>query len=564
MSMKNRKRWRAVGVIVSVALLSTFACDNGVNPSEQTQGGSLRIVVATVSGMNLGPDIDMEPHSYTIRGSGPHDEVFEVQTAQGETRVVGLTQGTWTVGVEASNNSGVLVGEGLGTVTVNRDSEQQLPIVVRPLAGPGTLELDVSWQSSELNEPAVAANLIGYDRSNVELPFLVANDRAEFSDNQIRAGYYTLALQLNDGDSVVAGAVTTVRIAEGARTEGSFRFVDVNSPAGELELVITPDLDEPLRPTISGAPEQVDPGQSFTAQAAVGNAGTAEVFFLWYLDGTAVGSGNTLQLGDQLSAGNYRLDLVSYTGDGRRAGSVSHNFLVREIATTPNPPEPVYDFIDTFDSGSIDTSVWQVATWVEHDGQTSWDRTYIEDGKLNLVFVYDPEYFAETGRYKSAAIQTRRNDFGYGRWEARLKPSDVPGVLNSMYTIDWRDSGNMTRQEVDIEFLTYTFDETSGEVWFAVHARGLQSRGLSVPLNFDPSADFHVWGFDISPERIQWFVDDQVLYTYRYADEAITIDAPYALKFNVWTKSAWINGPPAPNVETVYQIDWVRFTPYTP
>jgi len=38
---------------------------------------------------------------------------------------------------------------------------------------------------------------------------------------------------------------------------------------------------------------------------------------------------------------------------------------------------------------------------------------------------------------------------------------------------------------------------------------------------------------------------------------------PYQLKFNVWSAEKWINGPPEPDVEAVYLIDWIRFTPYT-
>ncbi|GEM_PF-1241542 len=219
------------------------------------------------------------------------------------------------------------------------------------------------------------------------------------------------------------------------------------------------------------------------------------------------------------------------------------------------PAEPQDgSFFDDFEGDQIDSSKWQVATWTEHGGQTGRDRTYVEDGKLHLVFIND----SEEG-YLSAAIQTW-DTFLYGRWEARLKPSDVPGVLNSMYTIDW-DGGDGTRQEVDIEFLTYTFGDDSGEVHLAVHAANLDSWDSNIVLDFNPSDDFHVWGFDITPEYIQWFVDEQVLYTYYYDEKPVTVDTPYQLKFNVWSQHNWIQGPPEADVETVYQIDWIRFTP---
>ena len=236
-----------------------------------------------------------------------------------------------------------------------------------------------------------------------------------------------------------------------------------------------------------------------------------------------------------------------------------------ESTGPPAPPSPDgASFFDDFDAAEVDDSVWKVADWVEHGGQTSPERCYLENGHLKMVFIND-----STHGYLSSAIQTRK-EFLYGRWEARLKPSSVPGVLNSMYTIDWDDISNAgstsdgTKQEIDIEFLTYSFTGNDGRVHYAVHASGLPSTATKpdILLGFDPSADFHVWGFDITPDKIEWFVDDRVLWAYVYAEKAIVIDAHYMLKFNVWSMERWINGPPVPNTENVYLIDWVRFIPY--
>ena len=228
------------------------------------------------------------------------------------------------------------------------------------------------------------------------------------------------------------------------------------------------------------------------------------------------------------------------------------------ISTTPS-------FEDNFDS-SINNEVWQVAGWVEHGGKTSPDRCYTADGKLNMIFRYDPSLVSVTNTgFLSAAIQTRKS-FLYGRWEARLKPSPVTGVLNSFYTIDWGD-GSGTKQEIDIEFLTFAFRSGSGKVHYAIHADGRTSTDTNpdIVLNFNPSDDFHVYGFEITPEHVEWFVDDKVLYTYKYSGNSITINAPYQLKLNVWSQNGagtWIKGPPSANTDCIYQIDWIRFYPY--
>ncbi len=261
--------------------------------------------------------------------------------------------------------------------------------------------------------------------------------------------------------------------------------------------------------------------------------------------------------------------LISFTGLIILIGCSSNkkpNIIPRpEPTPLPSIAPGAETFRDDFNGSSIDTETWLVADWKEHGGQTGEERCYQKDGYLNLVFINDPQK-----GFLSAALQTKAT-FGYGRWEARLKPSQVPGVLNSMYTIDWDNfetqaPSDGTKQEVDLEFLTKDFGTNYGKVHFAVHQAGHQSftTNPDIELNFNPAADFHIWGFEITPQQIRWFVDNQVLQTYTYSDPAsdITINSPYQLKFNVWSAKKWIEGPPAPGTKCVYQIDWIRFIPY--
>ena len=90
-------------------------------------------------------------------------------------------------------------------------------------------------------------------------------------------------------------------------------------------------------------------------------------------------------------------------------------------------------FFDDFNEAELDSSVWEVADWVEHGGQTSPERCYPQDSNLKMAFINDWQE-----GYLSAALQTRE-EFLYGRSEARIKPSSVPGVINSMSAINWDD-----------------------------------------------------------------------------------------------------------------------------
>jgi len=213
-------------------------------------------------------------------------------------------------------------------------------------------------------------------------------------------------------------------------------------------------------------------------------------------------------------------------------------------------------FREDFTNTKIDESVWQIGTWTEHGGQLGRERCFVKDGYLNMQLIN------EDNTIKSSAIQTR-STFLYGKWEARLKISSVSGVLNSFYTIDWRD-GKGTRQEIDIEFLTYSFKGSSGEVHFAVHAAGRKSfeTNPDIKLSFNPSSDFHVWGLEVTPEHLEWSVDGKSLLVYKYKEHDVKIDSPYMLKLNTRTQKNWINGPSEEGVLSTYLIDWIQFTPH--
>ncbi|MFP4662329.1 MAG: family 16 glycosylhydrolase [Halanaerobiales bacterium] len=256
---------------------------------------------------------------------------------------------------------------------------------------------------------------------------------------------------------------------------------------------------------------------------------------------------------------------VSLSGNPKTTVLIDKDKIITAVFVEDNEePEPDdYDFFDNFDGDSVDTSKWLVAGWVEHGGQTSRDRVYTEDGKLVMVFEYDTDYYNENGLYKSSAMQTRRDDFRYGRWEARLKAVETDGVLPTMYTIDWRDESIRTCQEIDIELVSTNIGDDYSEVHLALHGKDFKSWSTDIELPFNPAADYHIWGFDITEDRVQWFVDDIILYEYFYDDKTGVIDAPYTLKFNFWSNAGhWIQGPPVENTEIYYNIDWVRFTSY--
>lgn len=200
---------------------------------------------------------------------------------------------------------------------------------------------------------------------------------------------------------------------------------------------------------------------------------------------------------------------------------------------------------------------WRVATWKQNGAQMDPARC-ATDGKgmlVQTVLAGEP--------YRGGSMQTA-GEYGYGKWVARLRPSSVPGVLNSMFTMDWDDQTTEVEHdgskfEVDIEFLTYTFAPGKGKVHLAVHAPGKKNAFVAdVPLEFNPSDDFHEWGFEILPDRIAWHVDGKELRSFARPAE-LKFPPGYEFFFNSWTRPKWIKGPP--DEDARYLIDWVRFYP---
>jgi len=203
---------------------------------------------------------------------------------------------------------------------------------------------------------------------------------------------------------------------------------------------------------------------------------------------------------------------------------------------------------------------WHVATWRQNGTQMAPERC-ATDGKGLLVQTVLAGEPAQGG-----SLQTR-SEYRYGRWVGRLKPSSVPGALNSFFTDDWDDlttedkNNDGTKLEIDIEFVTANFGPgKKGQVEFAVHSLG-RKRGLGkvVDLDFNPSDDFHVWGIDILPDGIAWHVDGKVIHSYKCPPGETIPDVGHELFMNSWTARKWIKGP-AP-ADAKYHIDWVRFYP---
>jgi len=177
---------------------------------------------------------------------------------------------------------------------------------------------------------------------------------------------------------------------------------------------------------------------------------------------------------------------------------------------------------------------------------------------------------------------SRVRTFGFGSYRAGMKVSPPTqggvGVCNALYIYT-------PQCELDIEFLSANQGRTpgTGQVEMAVHDHTyVPGNRISlvkyVNLAFDPSREFHVYGFDWQPGRVEFYVDDRPVALIRTGDQGrIVINgvpqyAPLklpsasnlvsdALRLSNWTDlAAWCGV--APSVKTDFEVDWISYTPF--
>jgi len=215
------------------------------------------------------------------------------------------------------------------------------------------------------------------------------------------------------------------------------------------------------------------------------------------------------------------------------------------------------DFLPGWDKNQ---NAWYVAKWLQNGTQMEPERCATDDKGLLVQTVL-------AGNPPRGGSLSTKTEYRYGRWVGRLKPSAVAGALNSFFTDDWDDmtsekGSDGTKFEIDIEFVTANFGPgKKGQVELALHsAFGKKTPyGKVVDLDFNPSDDFHIWGFDILPEAIIWHVDGKEIGAYRCPPGRTVPDIGHELLMNSWTARKWVKGPP--KADAPYYIDWVRFYP---
>jgi GR25 family glycosyltransferase involved in LPS biosynthesis len=163
----------------------------------------------------------------------------------------------------------------------------------------------------------------------------------------------------------------------------------------------------------------------------------------------------------------------------------------------------------------------------------------------NLGLFRPANVTAQSGvRNLSAAAISSRRRFLYGRFEATLQATSVPGLVTGFFL--HRDS---PRQEIDVEITGNDPARLLVNVFYNPGAEGAKFdygyRGTpaAIPLGFDASKASHRYAIEWDPCEIRWFVDGRLIHRRAEWNPTPIPHLPMTLHANTWpTRSRELAG----------------------
>ncbi len=136
--------------------------------------------------------------------------------------------------------------------------------------------------------------------------------------------------------------------------------------------------------------------------------------------------------------------------------------------------------------------------------------------------------------YSAAAISSR-DPFIFGRFEAELQATRVPGIVTGFFL--HRDS---PRQEIDAEIVGRRSDRLLVNVFYnpggagASFDYGYRGSPRFVELGFDASESLHRYAIEWGPGQIRWLVDGHLVHERANWDPTPIPQLPMTLHVNTW------------------------------
>jgi GR25 family glycosyltransferase involved in LPS biosynthesis len=137
-------------------------------------------------------------------------------------------------------------------------------------------------------------------------------------------------------------------------------------------------------------------------------------------------------------------------------------------------------------------------------------------------------------KYSSASIATI-NKYHYGRYDVRLKPIKVDGIITAFFL-----HRNDPWQEIDFEFLGNDTTKVLFNVYYnpgvngSVYNYGNRGTPVLISLDFDASQDYHDYAIEWEPHEIRWYIDNNLVYVRANWEPTPIPEYPMQFFINTW------------------------------
>ena len=253
------------------------------------------------------PYVDMSVAAYDLTGTGPSGATLSAFNVSG-TYTGTLQVGDWSIHASGKNAMGTVIVEGTVTVTIVANSQTSATLNCFPIAGNGTLNLDISWPAGSITTPLVIATLTPAGATGSPLTFVTGSTSATWTSSTLASGFYQLSVVLQDNSTVPAktlwGHADSVQLLAGKVTSGN--WVLTQSVLNGALAVTGVGLNKVATTVLVGATEQL----AATVQPLL----AADSNVSWQSSAPSVASVSTLGQVTGLSAGSATITVTSRDG----------------------------------------------------------------------------------------------------------------------------------------------------------------------------------------------------------------------------------------------------------
>jgi beta-glucanase (GH16 family) len=144
-----------------------------------------------------------------------------------------------------------------------------------------------------------------------------------------------------------------------------------------------------------------------------------------------------------------------------------------------------------------------------------------------------------------------RKLISYGKYRASIKLDQSSGTYLTFYSYMWPTGANRDgHNEIDVELIRNGGSTTAS---FTNHLNGVCTAN-HYTLPFDPSQAYHVYGYNYYPNKIEYVIDDKIIWT-------STTNIPNKPMYVYFQNFVMKNLPSDHKSVSTEYVDWVTVEP---